>query len=341
MESPTPILGTSRPTEVNRPGVLGVFNDLEITHNVGHLLHLPYEIRDQIYTYALSSPTGYVGLEEPTWSESLRAANLSLPRRFEIFPWNPRYNKREETEDGKGYPRIVLSLLRVCKQVSAECKDIFWQQNICYLDADRWTYPESISGWPEATRSRIQHIVMKFDVGHNYLGQRECPSVETLKGLGDWSSPGSLKSVTLVILNNTLPAIMNHISEKRKYYGHKEESGIYGIYYGNEVYPEYLSMLREGRKALSHLERNLVVYDDGVNLFPNREVLREILRTFELHPVEMFLQINAAFGGKMWLNGEFCYKDGKMVKMPFELDRVDPKQTEPDSGDETSESGPD
>jgi hypothetical protein len=30
-----------------------------------------------------------------------------------------------------------------------------------------------------------------------------------------------------------------------------------------------------------------------------------------------------------------------MTKMPFELDRVDPKQTEPDSGDEASESGPD
>jgi hypothetical protein len=129
---------------------------------------------------------------------------------------------------------------------------------------------------------------MKFGVGQNYLGQRECPRLETLKGLGDWSSMGSLKSVTLVILNNTLPAIMNYISEKRKYYGHREENGIYGMYYGNKVYPEYLSMLREGRKVLSHLERNLLVYDDGVNFFPSRAVLREILRTFELHPVEMF-----------------------------------------------------
>ena len=43
----------------------------------------------------------------------------------------------------------------------------------------------------------------------------------------------------------------------------------------------------------------------------------------------------------MWLNGEFCYKDGKMVKMPFDLDRVDPAEKEKDSGDDSSFSGPD
>lgn len=37
---------------------------------------------------------------------------------------------------------------------------------------------------------------------------------------------------------------------------------------------------------------------------------------------DVFLQNNEAFGGELWVNGELCYEDRKMVKMPFELDIV-------------------
>lgn len=315
----------------NNPVVLEAFNKPEITTEVCHLFRLPREIRDQIYTYVLSSPSGYVGLKESKHSKALREQDPSLPQRFEIFPWHPRYNRPDRKDDGAERPQILLSLLRVCKEVADECKDTFWHNNICYLNADSSAPPPYPSNcWPEATRGSVQHIVMKFDASDCQLNNVECPRVETLRVLGDWARTGSLKSVELNNLDNTLPHIMQIISQKRRFYLSIKERGLVRFILGNEVYPEYLNILREGREVLSHLKRKLSVYDDGVNIIPSRRQLGNLFATFELHPVEMFLQINEAFGGEMWLNGEFCYMDGKMIKMPFALDTEDSKEEEQD-----------
>src|SRR3954470_9573935 len=55
---------------------------------------LPREIRDQIYTLVLASPSGVVSL----------------------LPWTADVARS-------------LRLLRTCKQIHRECKDIIWQHN--------------------------------------------------------------------------------------------------------------------------------------------------------------------------------------------------------------------
>jgi hypothetical protein len=76
------------------------------------LLDLPREIREQIYIYTLSSPTGILYPDRPP--------NTANRFAFQIFesPYCDSYNLT-----------LSLSLLQTCKQINAEAKDVIYKHN--------------------------------------------------------------------------------------------------------------------------------------------------------------------------------------------------------------------
>lgn len=300
---------------------LDLSSNLQAAANVCYLLQLPLEIRDQIYTFVLS-PTGYVCLKESKASTTNRT---SLKRCFEILPALPsqtRYRKPETKNDGTTnlnldmnntetrHARIDLSLLRVCKQISEECGDAFWQNNTCYLSTSWANHRNLYLCWPEVTRSRIQHTILRFDIyDYNKVYRFECPEFDTIPMLKDWARNNSLKSVELCIIDDSLLPILNLLNSN------------------HDFYLRYLGWLKQGREQLSRVQRKISAYDEA-RFSPSRKHLRSLFARCELHPLDIFLKINEAFGGELWVNGELCYKDGKMIKTPFDLDRDASEDTE-------------
>ena len=105
---------------------------------------LPRELRDQIYIYALSSPTGYVFAMIP-------AVDL---KPFKLLPFHP---------PGAIYPgRIRLSLLQTCKQIHREAKGVIFEHNtwaILIISQLLWQFQEL-----DASLSlQVRHIWLGID----------------------------------------------------------------------------------------------------------------------------------------------------------------------------------
>jgi hypothetical protein len=103
----------------------------------------PREIRDLIYTFLLASRSGQVSLS----------------------PWT--------TEVARS-----LSIVRTCKQIRRECKDIIWQHNRMNLREHTQLSQKLRDTWKEKCAPCIRHST-----------------------LSEWSSKGALKSITLSTSN--------------------------------------------------------------------------------------------------------------------------------------------
>src|ERR1700731_4361894 len=79
--------------------------------SLNFILSLPREVRDQIFIYALSSPTGYI-------YTSICTADR---KHFALLPF--------ELPNCVNPGRIRLSLLQTCKQIYQEAKDVVYEQN--------------------------------------------------------------------------------------------------------------------------------------------------------------------------------------------------------------------
>ena len=121
----------------------------------------PREIRDQIYTYVLASPFGSVNLSH--WIVTADVARS-------------------------------LSLLRTCRQIHRECKDIIWQYNSLYLRETTQLFQKFSN---HARNKHIRHI-RQVRLHLELLDRDELEWMRhSLKPLVDWSSTGRLESITL------------------------------------------------------------------------------------------------------------------------------------------------
>ncbi|KAK0100828.1 hypothetical protein ONS95_007276 [Cadophora gregata] len=98
-----------------------------------HLLTLPREIRDEIYSWILISPTGYV-----------RPINTGHSP-TDPMPANPQFTYSHHTPFQRtSSESISFTILRTCRQIYVEAKDVFWKNNIIVV---RWT--QNKDAWRE------------------------------------------------------------------------------------------------------------------------------------------------------------------------------------------------
>ncbi|EUC33693.1 hypothetical protein COCCADRAFT_26052 [Bipolaris zeicola 26-R-13] len=99
------------------------------TNDSSRLLQLPRELRDEIWELVFNSTRLTFGLQ-----------------------YTPRYGERYL----KPAPHS-LALLRVCRQINAETRDI-WMQRVLFNFEDPQTMLNRLSDLPESTVSRIRHV---------------------------------------------------------------------------------------------------------------------------------------------------------------------------------------
>jgi hypothetical protein len=154
------------------------------------LNYLPREIRDQIYTIVLASPTGLLCLPV---SRVPRIDKLGLHHMVDCFRLVPFDS--EEDLPWNDESRIKLSLHRVCKQVHAEVESLLWQLNSIRLVRPtelRYFFP-----WPTLVtqlRQYLQYIEMDLEL---FQPRYFLDTQRALETFVEWSRKGSLKGCTL------------------------------------------------------------------------------------------------------------------------------------------------
>jgi len=152
------------------------------------LVVFPREIRDQIYTYVLASPSGAVSLS----------------------PWTVEVARS-------------LSLLRTCKQIQRECKAIIWGHNALNLH-----FPTKLSQKLTrlALRNkRIQHIKVYLEIlDHDELEW----VTASLQGLSSWTRTGSLASITIIAMKERPRTVEEfHEALSLRYWGEVVDGRLY------------------------------------------------------------------------------------------------------------------
>lgn len=255
------------------------------------LLLLPRELRDQIYNHAFSSPTGFVVLSDEkdslvswTW----RRHN----RHLTIHPYDPKTDRISNST-------LNFSLLRVCKQIHAECNiGIFWERNaLSLVQVEDLQYFIELNPFAWQLRTRLQHIQIPLNV-HKlpYLDDL----AKTLEILVTWShtTESSLKTLDLRFGN---------------------KAGLHFLYV-DPIVQKYVSVLKAIRgeiglakcvKKRLILEIPPILGDLGQEW---RDAQGHTVRERALQKHRPLLMLHNALQGELWVDGLLYYKDGVKVK---------------------------
>ena len=225
----------------------------------------PREIRDLIYTFVLQSPSGAVSLS----------------------PWSVDVARS-------------LSLLRTCKQIRRECKDLIWQHNGLWLKENSQLSQRLSSLSKSKSVAKIQHIKIYMTL----LDRDELEWMATgLKALAIWSRLGSLKTITLCAARER-PRSVEEFHEELQLM-------VLGDSVDGRLYREASTWMRmaiyTGWPPFAHWGKQMWL----------RVMLQDPSRTHEL-----LKEMHDALHGELWVNGALCVKDQQVVR-GFDFDPGD------------------
>lgn len=212
----------------------------------------PREIRDQIYTYVLASPSGIVTLS----------------------PWTIEVARS-------------LSLLRTCKQVHRECKDIIWYHNRLDVREPSHLYRKLHSLSKHRHVRRIRQLKMCLEL----LDRDELEWVASAaRGLEEWCRVGRLESITLST-------------------DWEKPTGI-------EEFRDVLNLRKYGECLDGRLYRDTstwtrMVINTGWPRFSHwgkQRWLKEMLLDSS-GLKELLVIIHEVFGGQLYVDGVLCFSD--------------------------------
>lgn len=251
------------------------------------ILRFPREIRDKIYIYALSSPTGYV----------LPTQRFDDLKHFALLPFKP---------PNCIYPgRIRLSLLQTCKQINHEAKDVLVFKHNTWVFSI-YDLPWAIGGLDVKISHRMQHVWLSYNLTNRSGLEDTFKSLEILSG---WAQEaGNLRTVTLGVVAGMQD--MHELMELRLF-GEPEDlpNGEFNPDVGKKLFGEYLTVLRD---SWGKHDAQWAGITKRLELRVNR-----LNDSHVYEPREMVKEMHDAFGGELWVDGRLCYKDGKEILQPF------------------------
>ena len=216
----------------------------------------PREIRDQIYTYILANPQGHVRL----------------------YPWTVDVARS-------------LSILRTCRQIHRECKDIIWEHNNLNVHEPTQLFERFKNHSRLGHVRRIQHVKVCLEL----LDRDELEWMSTsLKGLSAWLQSGSLKSITLTT-DSDRPRTVKEFQEALilREAGETVDGRLY------RETPTWTKMfINTGWPRFSH--------------WGKQSWLRKMLQD-PTGIEELVKEIHDYFGGELYVNGLLCFKDRVMI----------------------------
>jgi hypothetical protein len=266
------------------------------------LLHLPRELRDEIYINVLASPTGFIVL--PDDQDNL-SWGLGTPKTLlRIEPYNPQISKSVRVFPK--YQKISLALLRVCKQTYTETRDLFWQHNALFICIQRPTsHVDSILAWDTLSQqlsTQLSHVQLEINPFHINRGHFEAVK-KALETFVTWSHTGSLKKLDLRF----------HVAATQKI--------VQRTYNTRTIQRDYISLLEsicgsghEEVRLAAHVEKKLVLDQPSVaevedNPWSFWKSPVEVERL--LDPNKMLVRLHNAFLGELWVDGVLRYVNGR------------------------------
>jgi hypothetical protein len=198
---------------------------------------------------------------------------------------------------------VDFPLLRSCKQINLEAKDIVYKYNtwaIPIIGDLSWRYLDEVLG------HRVRHVWLKANFlsrnGLDHTGK----SLELLSRLSEQA--GNLQTVTLNVVVG-IDEMMTLID--LKFYGEplKSATGRFNPCAGEMLLDEYLTVLRNSRGK----------YDgQWAGVKRKLELLVEELRDEDnSNPGKMVEEMHDAFTGELWIDNRLCYSDRREVFRPF------------------------
>lgn len=245
------------------------------------LENTPREIRDIIYRYVLSSPTGNVALLETSEILGIPSCeSLSAASNFLIVS-----SPSSETDDPSSLVIISLTLLRTCKQIHDECKNLFWKWNVLSIGEPK-TRSFSRLMRPYLLQPSGQIHSIELDVNKGTL-LRVDDIRFTLNMLVHWSRVGCLKNISInwnpIFPKDTVASGGGDISGLL----HSEQ------WFGFSIYSRVVIKTKFSKIAGRTSEYNYLFR----SLFP--QVLHEV------------------FGGELLLDGFLCFKNHQQLVKSF------------------------
>jgi hypothetical protein len=219
---------------------------------LGFLEVFPREIRDRIYTYVLASPSGVVTLS----------------------PWTLEVARS-------------LSLLRTCKQVHGECKDIIWLHNGLSLREPTQLFQKLKTLGMNRHVRRIRQLKLTLEL----LDRDELEWISaSMKALGDWCRLGRLELITITAAWERPRGLaeFKEILNLRKY-GEPLDGRLY-----RDSSTWTRMIMHTAWPRFSH--------------WGKQRWLREML----LDPSgieELLRDIHHIFGGMLYVDGRLCFRD--------------------------------
>lgn len=270
------------------------------------LLSLPLELRTQIYTYLFTAPKGRIELVKT----SSRASGPDA--RYKILPLASDSGNEEE---------LLLSVLRINKQVYAETKNLLWQHNTLHLLSVLDPPREGvISPLSPSIIYNVRSVSLDIDlIFHKTLSSRPIFG-HNLSILAAWVRDGRLSEITLIARN--ISSGTNYLSQKKlELILSRRIRPVHSL-----TYKEYLKELTLGTEAqspLSTVSRRFVI-DTGPSTMSAPSFRPRPMKGY--NPMDMLREVASAWGGRLEINGVVVFQDGRAVGDVFLEQTGEPKQ---------------
>ncbi|KUJ12961.1 uncharacterized protein LY89DRAFT_687873 [Mollisia scopiformis] len=264
------------------------------------LLGLPLELRIQIYSYLFTAPRSRIELKKGSY----RALN----------------------EDGG--EEIQMCLLRTCKQIYNETRDIWWKYNTLHLRSILNAHapaPEGIIAPNVAMRikSQVRSVQMNIDTLFYKTIADRLVFGHNLSILAGWAQEGQLSSITLNIKSVAGRILYTHRQWMRVLGRHRDSEK-------DRTHKQYLEELRFASTApnpLSTIKRRIVLETRSSTFEPDTWRPRHSLRVPKQghNPIDMLQELASAWGGRLEVNGMLAYEDGNPVGGDILLEQSEPR----------------
>ena len=168
------------------------------------------------------------------------------------------------------------------------------------------------------------------------IGGRHIEAIAVaLEALAKWSKLGSLEEVTLIVVNERRKPFRERDPDVEKQMAYKaslekvirsrtgnpltSSRGLQAVELSEQAkacFQDYLSVFRDARNGcLADVKRSIVVNTNFGSLPTQGQ--HKYLKEALMHPNQLMMELDVAFGGQLWIDGRLCISDGEQIREAF------------------------
>ncbi|KAM3073476.1 hypothetical protein ACMFMG_004626 [Clarireedia jacksonii] len=292
---------------------------IDMTTSKNILSDFPRELRDQIFSYLLVSPSGVVSSYGPG------------PYPIKLRPWSIRTYSIDHDLERLEYMPLFLT----CRQFFYECRKILCSKNALLINVAEIDRYIKVIQARESIWSHIEKVMLQAAHSGGSLMPGISSSGKCLGGaepkLVRWARVGSLKQITLLFNDLSMLGFnfldLLYLSHSLHDQGTELLPGPWypGVItrknFYHSVYKSMLAELKNSASILSSFKLKIYIHTKGIadKLCPKTHKFRDF------DPNAVIRGLHNHFGSELWVDDWLCYKDGvELVKAFQEVPEQNP-----------------